>query len=155
IVLSHDTWLRRFGGDSSVIGHRLSNPYTRTLYTIIGVAPAGLGYPVGTEYWAPFVYKSSLNVVARLVPGATPEGARAEFLAVMRDVLKQGGIVEPPGAAHVRTLPDVVVGDVRPALRVLMAAVALLLIIACVNVGNLLLLRSSARGREFAVRRSL
>ena len=61
--------------------------------------------------------KSAAHVEENARVAAVPPQPRAEFLAVMRDVLKQGGIVEPPGAAHVRTLPDVVVGDVRPALR--------------------------------------
>lgn len=158
MVLSYAAWQREFGGDSSVIGHQLTNPYTLTPARIIGVAPPGLAYPVGTDYWTPQVYVN-LDAVARLAPGATVSGARSEFFSIMRQIgrARAGEDAGQATIAHadIETLTHAVLGDVRPELLVLSAAVALLLLIACVNVGNLILLRVTSRDTEIAVRRSL
>ncbi len=154
LVLSYETWHDQFGADSSVIGRPLGNPYTQQSSSIIGVAPPGLAFPAGTEYWTPLVY-SILNAVARLAPGASPEAARTEFLATLQQLDARREAPLTLRSATVRTLPDGMLGDVRPQLLVLGCAVALLLLIACVNVGNLVLLRASERGTEVAVRRAL
>src|SRR5438876_5681105 len=157
LVLSYATWQRRFAGDSGVLGRQLTQAFTRRRHTIVGVAPAGLAYPVGAEYWSPLVYGGGLDVVARLAPTATPGAARAEFLSTMREMYRkqharERGVV---AGARIRTFPQAVLGDVRPVLQVLTAAVALLLVLACVNVGSLVLLRVATRTHELAVRRSL
>ena len=157
LVLSYDTWQRRFAGDSGVLGRQLTNPYTRRRHTIVGVAPAGLAYPTGAEYWSPLVYGGGLDVVARLAPTATPAAARAEFLSTMREMYRKQHARdrEVVAGARIRTFSQAVLGDVRPVLQVLTAAVALLLVLACVNVGSLVLLRVATRTHELAVRRSL
>ncbi len=157
LVVSYDTWQRRFAGDSGVLGRQLTNPYTRRRYTIVGVAPAGLAYPAGAEYWSPLVYGGGLDVVARLAPTATPAAARAEFLSTMREMYRKQHARdrEVVAGARIRTFSQAVLGDVRPVLQVLTAAVALLLVLACVNVGSLVLLRVATRTHELAVRRSL
>ncbi len=157
LVVSYDTWQRRFAGDSAVLGRQLTNPYTRRRYTIVGVAPAGLAYPAGAEYWSPLVYGGGLDVVARLAPTATPAAARAEFLSTMREMYRKQHARdrEVVAGARIRTFSQAVLGDVRPVLQVLTAAVALLLVLACVNVGSLVLLRVATRTHELAVRRSL
>jgi predicted permease len=157
LVLSYDTWQHRFGGDPGILGRRLTNPYTQRRYTIVGVAPAGLDYPVGVEYWSPQVYGGGLDVVARLAPGTAPDGAGAEFLALMRAryAADPERSIQALAGMQVRTFPQAVLGNVRPALRVLTAAVALLLVLVCVNVGNLMFQRVASRGHEIAVRRSL
>lgn len=158
IVLSYAAWRREFGGDAKVIGRVLVNPYTLAPARIVGVAPPGLAYPVGTDYWTPQVYVN-LDIVARLAPGATVTAARSEFFSVMRRIgATRSG--EDAGQAKIarvgiETLTQAVLGDVRPELLALSAAVALLLLIACVNVGNLMLLRVTSRETEIAVRRSL
>lgn len=155
LVLSYAAWQGKFGGDPSVIGRHLIEPYSRWDYTIVGVAPPGLDYPAGVEYWAPiwggWTGGVSTIAVARLKPGITLDAARDEYFAIANRL-------EPEAhwrGVHVATFTDTVLGDVGPVLRVLIAAVAVLLLIACLNVGNLLLLRASARGREIAVRRAL
>jgi putative ABC transport system permease protein len=79
IVISYQTWRRQFGGDPEVAGRQLINPYTRSRYTIVGVAPPGLDYPAGVNYWLAVARDMDLNLitVARLRAGATPEAARA------------------------------------------------------------------------------
>src|SRR5437870_3449500 len=154
IVLSYDTWRRVFAGDSSVIGRHLLEPKVGWKTTIVGVAPAGLDYPRGVEYWMSLNYMG--DVVGRLAPGATIEGARQEFLSFLNndpDIIKDLG--KQSLGAQVHTLEQMVVGDVKPALVVLSAAVALLLLLACVNIGNMLLLRAAGRVREMAIRRAI
>ncbi len=157
IVISYQTWQRQFGGDPRVVGRQLINPYTRSRYTIIGVAPPGLGYPAGVNYWVAVARDMDLNLitVARLRPRATLEAARAEYFTIARHVDSSWAPELTLSGARVRTLPDEILGAVRPALVILTAAAVLLLLIACVNVGSLLLLRAATRGREIAVRRAL
>ena len=154
-VLSHSAWTRDFGGDSSVIGRSLRSPKMSWTMTVIGVAPAGLDYPRGAEFWIASEY-GSVDVVARLARDATPEAARKEFQAFLAhdpDETRYSG--ENALSAQVHTLTEEVTGDARPALVALSAAVALLLLLACTNVGNLLLLRAAGRVREMAIRRAI
>jgi putative ABC transport system permease protein len=155
IVLSHSAWQHAFGGDSSVIGRHLSLPKMGWAMTVIGVAPAGLDYPRGVEYWVPSNY-GSIDIVARLTANVTPEAARKDFLAFLERDPEQARMLGAKSVgAQVHTLEDMVTGDARPALFALSAAVTLLLVLACTNVGNLLLLRAAGRVREMAIRRAI
>src|SRR5262249_44878153 len=145
IVLSYAAWKRAFGGDSAVIGRHLDLPKLSWTLTVVGVAPPGLDYPRGAEFWVAAEY-GSLDVVGRLARGATPEIARQEFLSFLQhdpDQLRDFGANAV--GAQVHTIDAMVSGDARPALLALSAAVALLLILACANAGNLLLLRATGR----------
>jgi putative ABC transport system permease protein len=154
IVLSYSAWKRDLGGDSSVVGRHLLSPKMNWTMNVIGVAPAGLDYPRGVEFWVGAVYGSS-DVVARIAPNVSVEAARQDFqnfIAHDPDFVKYG-MAATKGQIH--TLSEMIVGDARPALLALTAAVALLLVLACTNVGNLLLLRSAGRVREMAIRRAI
>ncbi|HWZ29201.1 MAG TPA: ABC transporter permease, partial [Gemmatimonadales bacterium] len=156
MVLSYGAWRRLFAGDSGVLGRQFVNPYTQHTLTIVGVAPPGLDYPRGTEVWSPYVYAGGLDVLARLGNGVTVGAARSEF-----ETIAQGLLARRPfngtefAVTRVRGLAEAVVGDVKPVLLALTGAVALLLVIACANVGTLLLLRLTAREQELAIRLSL
>jgi putative ABC transport system permease protein len=155
VVLSYDAWREAFGGDSAVIGRQLREPKLAESWTIVGVAPPGLDYPRGAQFWLAAEY-NGMDVVGRLAPGATAEAARGEFRSVFDRDPEIVKLLGPHAIdSRVRTLAQMVVGDVRPALVVLAAAVALLLLLACVNVGNLLLLRGARRARELAIRQAL
>ena len=155
LVLSYRAWQDKFGGDSAVIGRDLIEPLLRTHYRIIGVAPPGLSYPAGVDYWIPMWtgWQGTVSsfAVARLAPGATVAAARDEYLAIERRLTPKMRF----GGAHAATFTETILRDVRPVLTLLTTAVALLLLIACLNVGNLLLLRASTRARELAIRRAL
>jgi putative ABC transport system permease protein len=153
-VLSFGAWQRKFGGDSSIVGKQLNWPLTRQKFTVVGVAPPGIDYPVGTEVWTPDNAAWSFDGVARLRAGATVQSAKAEVAALVTS----GPLGFPDNlvvGAFAQDLPTMVYGSVRPALLAMVAATGLLLLIACINVGNLLLLKAADRTREIAVRRAL
>src|SRR5262245_382402 len=159
-VLSHAAWQRRFNRDPGVLGRRIVLYGDGTAYTIVGVMPQGLGYPKGTDFWAPVVPSMSpetlsqmaFYVIGRLVSGATPADAADDLTAFFRRA-EDPGTREQHGVAS--PWPRLVLGDVRPALIAFAAATGLILLITCINVANLLLLRGLARVREVAVRSAL
>jgi predicted permease len=155
LVLSYHTWQGDFGGDSAVVGRHLADGLTGWTYTIVGVAPPGLDYPINTDVWIPIVggWRSytSVFVVGRLARTSSLAAARNEYLASSN---RTAPLLRATGA-HAETFTNAVVGNVKPIVALLTAAATLLLLIACINVGNLLLLRASGRTRELAVRRAL
>jgi predicted permease len=155
VVLSHSVWMRDFSGDESVIGRTLRLPKMSWGLMVVGVAPPGLDYPRGAEFWVASDY-GSLDVVGRLAPTATPETARQEFQSFLaHDPDEIGYSAANALRGQVHTLTQMVSGSARAALIALTAAVTLLLLLACTNVGNLLLLRAAGRVREMAIRRAI
>jgi putative ABC transport system permease protein len=160
VVLSHAYWLRKFGGNVNVVGQTLR--LNDVDCTILGVAPAGARFPrrdmdlwrnrrVGTpSRRGPFY----LTAVARLAGTVTPTTARTSLSSVADGLKRQYG---GPGdwGFQLRPLEDTIVGEARTPLYLLLSAVGLLLLIALVNVANLLLARSSSRQREVALRAAL
>ncbi len=161
LVISYKNWQQWFGGDPKVVGHHLYEPYSQLTYTIVGVAPPGLDFPTGAGYWLPWPSPDTGNTgfsaiaVARLARGATPSAAASELVSIIDRTPIPFRPANSITGAKVVPFTRAMVGDARPALIALSAAVILLLVIACVNVGGLLLLRAATRARELAIRRAL
>jgi putative ABC transport system permease protein len=164
VVLSHRTWQHRFGGDSAIIGRSITMINSGRSSTIVGVMPHGLDYPRATEVWAPIIAYSSaggfhdiitkeLDMLARLRARASPGQARGELTSYFGRPDAPAWQRDVRGVVH--SFPDVVLGDTKPALLLVMLASGLLLFITCVNVANLLLVRAIGRVKEFVVRSAL
>ena len=166
VILSNALWRDRFHGDPAVIGRSLV--MSGVPHTIVGVMPAGFADPLigrDVDAWVPLdltpgtdpgnVDNHYLSVIGRLAPGVSLARAQAELDAVSVDYGKQFS----NGAEHVRArlypLKDDIVGGTRSSLALIAGAVGLVLLLVCVNVANLLLVRSSERAREFAMRTAL
>jgi predicted permease len=163
VVLSHRLWVRRFHGDPSLIGQPIVMSGEK--YTVLGVMPPGFHYPdARCEYWVPMGFTPQmaarrnshfLKVVGRLKPGRTITHAQSDMSAVARDLEREFPNTNARIGITVVPLKDEILGDRGQTFSLLLAAAGCVLLIACANVGNLLLARSSARQREAAVRTAL
>jgi putative ABC transport system permease protein len=160
-VLSHGMWQGRFGSDPNVLGRTMD--VSGAPYTIIGVMPEGFSFPDRAEFWRPLPIDPNkldpgphyLSVVGRLKPTVTLAQAQAEMSAIAARLSEQYAEKNAGHGVKLELLRDVVVGDIGPALFVLLGAVGFVLLIACANVANLLLARVGVRQKEIAVRTAL
>ena len=167
VILSYGLWRRVFQGNPKVIGSNLS--IDGVPMTVVGVMPEGFSYPAESEIWGPLAFSPGdlsensrgnhgLEVLGRIKPGLSLAQVQSDMDRVSRTMMEQHstypynlfnfGII-------LRPLLEETVGDVKPSLLLLMAAVALVLVIACTNIANLLLTRSTERQREIETRLAL
>ncbi|MET0646172.1 MAG: ABC transporter permease [Pyrinomonadaceae bacterium] len=166
-LVGHGLWQRRFAGDPRLIGQtvRLNDES----YRVIGIMPPGFNFPVrkvgGADIWVPHAFdpnasmskrsSSYLGVLGRLKRGVTREQVQADMESITRVLAEQFPATNRTRGAYVVPLREQLVEKARPMLLILLGAVSFVLLIACINVANLLLARASARHKEMSIRSAL
>jgi putative ABC transport system permease protein len=162
VILSHGMWQRRFGGDPQILGRTMT--LSGEPSTVVGVMPADFYFPNRvTEFWRPLGINPAdatrgghfLATIARLKDGVSFEQANAEMRGIAARLAQQFPVTNRDESIEMITRRDLIVGSARPMLYTLLAAVGILVLIACANVANLLLVRASVREKEIAIRASM
>ena len=168
VVLSYGLWSSHFGSNPDIVGKNIQ--LNGQAYTVVGVMKPGFEFPVDTDpdtapqMWKPLAWSGpdrairddhNYGVVARLKPGVTLQQARAELDTISSRLAEQYPKEDKGWGATAVSLREDLVGDVRPALLILLGAVAFVLLIACANVANLVLAKTFSRRKEVAIRSAL
>jgi predicted permease len=161
VIVSHSFWKDRLGGRSNVIGSTIS--LSAGPADIVGVAPAGFNFPNHADLWTPIKNNDQkcgrgcvyVDGIARLARGVRVDQARSEMQTIASQLEKAYPATNTNTTVEVLGLQDETVQDVRTALLFILGSVVMVLLIACANVANLLLVRGAARHRELAVRAAL
>ncbi len=167
IVLGHGLWQRRFGGDPTIVGRSIS--LNSRPYTIVGVmgpefhplpatlvAPEGQFYrPVAETYDETQRDARHLRAIARLKPGTTLAQAQSEMNVITQRLEREHPLTNKGQGVHVVSITDDTIGGIRPTLLMIFGAVIFVLLVACANVANLLLARSSSRQKEITIRSAI
>jgi putative ABC transport system permease protein len=160
VVLSYGLWRRRFSSDNDVVGRTIS--LDKKSYTVIGVTAESFHSEPEAQLWIPFQFDlnstdqlHSFGVAARLKAGTTLAQANARLDAVSQSAKHASELPDPDFRFQLRSFHEAIIGDIRSSLLALQGAVCFVLLIACANLANLLLVRMTVRRREFAVRAAI
>jgi predicted permease len=161
VILGHDLWQRNFGGDPQIIGRKIV--ISNRPRTVVGVMPPGFRFPEISELWVPLALTTKtftrtdhgLQSIARLKDGVSFAEAQTEMTNIAARIEQQNPVTNEGLGVKVTSLHETLTGDYRQALLILLGVVGFVLLVACVNVANLMLARATARQKEFALRAAL